>query len=228
MGWLGIVFKESINGFSVLLAAGLTTGFLGSLTTFSGWNQKMLELATDGQWVVLMSGYAMGMWLAYFNIEFGVWIARVFRWLLSQYGICNSASRNVITYAHRMADLLVFVLALGALWAVSGALSKTQWETNKSGAQLWLACLIGPAGVWLRWYLARLNGRGSGREWLACLIGPAGVWLRWYLARLNGRGSGREGLMKWIPFGTLIANVVAACFMAALATVKQVGNDHMM
>ena len=43
--------------------------------------------------------------------------------------------------------------------------------------------------------------------------------IRWFLARLNGRGLGRAGLFKWVPFGTLAANVSASCIMAALSTV---------
>lgn len=60
MGWLGIVYKRNISLFSDLLAIGLTTGFLGSLTTFSGWNQKMLELALKGKWALVVIGFSIG------------------------------------------------------------------------------------------------------------------------------------------------------------------------
>ncbi|XLU26789.1 hypothetical protein S245_062855, partial [Arachis hypogaea] len=43
-------------------------------------------------------------------------------------------------------------------------------------------------------------------------------------AKFKNGGSGAElwaGLFKWMPFGTLIANVSAACVMAALSTVKE-------
>lgn len=60
MGWLGIIYKGNISRFSDLLAIGLTTGFLGSLTTFSGWNQKMLELASNGKWAFVVIGYSTG------------------------------------------------------------------------------------------------------------------------------------------------------------------------
>jgi fluoride ion exporter CrcB/FEX len=42
------------------LAIGLTTGYLGSLTTFSGWNQKMLDLSVDGHWVFSFVGFLIG------------------------------------------------------------------------------------------------------------------------------------------------------------------------
>ena len=82
---------------------------------------------------------------------------------------------------------------LGLLWGVCGALLREEFSSGNSGAQLWLACFVGPPGVWIRWFLARLNGRGLGRA----------------------------GLFKWVPFGTLAANVSAACIMAALSTVKK-------
>ncbi|RYR39223.1 hypothetical protein Ahy_A09g044718 [Arachis hypogaea] len=68
------------------------------------------------------------------------------------------------------------------------------------------------------------NG-GSGAElWFACMVGPVGVWIRWFLARFNGRGLGRAGLFRWMLFEILIANVSAACVMAALSTVKEAVN----
>lgn len=60
MGWFGVVFKPSISHASDFLAVGLTTGYLGSLTTFSGWNQEMIELSFEGQWVSSMLGFLIG------------------------------------------------------------------------------------------------------------------------------------------------------------------------
>lgn len=60
MGWWGVVFKEDISRISDFLAIGLTTGYLGSLTTFSGWNQKMLDLSVNGQWVFAVLGFLIG------------------------------------------------------------------------------------------------------------------------------------------------------------------------
>lgn len=60
MGWLGVVFKEDISNVSEYLAIALTTGYLGSLTTFSGWNQKMLEHSAAGNWLYSVLGYLIG------------------------------------------------------------------------------------------------------------------------------------------------------------------------
>ena len=50
------------------------------------------------------------------------------------------------------------------------------------------------------------------------MVGPTGVWIRWFLARLNGHGLGKAGLFKWIPFGTLIADVSGACDVGRMST----------
>lgn len=74
MGWLGVVFKADIAGVSDYLAIGLTTGYLGSLTTFSGWNQKMLDLAVDGHWVFVVLGFLVGKnWHCQNNVAVALW-----------------------------------------------------------------------------------------------------------------------------------------------------------
>lgn len=60
MGWWGVVFKGDISKVSDYLVIGLNTGYLGSLTTFSGWNQKMLDLTVDGHWVLAFLGFFIG------------------------------------------------------------------------------------------------------------------------------------------------------------------------
>lgn len=205
MGWFGIVFKADICAVSDYLAIGLTTGYLGSLTTFSGWNQKMLELTVDGHWVLAVLGFLVGLFLVSCSIVFGIETARGFRWLLTRQDVStgsgtSSSSSNwrVDSCKRHLAVMVVLILMLGLLWGVSGELLKREFSSGSSGAQLWLACFVGPPGVWIRWFLARLNGRGLGRA----------------------------GLFKWVPFGTLIANVSAACIMAALSTVKKEVNSQ--
>jgi len=60
--------------------------------------------------------------------------------------------------------------------------------------------------------------------WLGCSVAPPGVWLRWYLARLNGQGIGKQRSLKWLPVGTLAANVLAAAIMASLAVTAKAVN----
>lgn len=201
MGWWGVVFKADISYVSDFLAIGLTTGYLGSLTTFSGWNQKMLELSVEGHWVFALLGFLIGLFLAAYSIIFGIETSRGFRHFLKRCSGSSSASSRktwrVDSYKRHLAILAVLLLMLGCLWSVSGILMAQEFHSDSSETQLWLACIVGPLGVWIRWFVARLNGRGLGKT----------------------------GLLKWIPFGTLIANVSAACIMAALATVKKEVNS---
>ncbi|KAG8633081.1 hypothetical protein MANES_18G074712v8 [Manihot esculenta] len=196
MGWWGVVFKGDIVSVSDHLAIGLTTGYLGSLTTFSGWNQKMLDLIVDGHWVFALVGFLLGLFLAAYSIKFGIGTAKCFKLFLERINRNKTKISNwrVDNRKRHLAVMATLVLMLGMLWSVSGTLLKEDFNSGSSGAQLWLACLVAAPGVWIRWFLARLNGRGLGKT----------------------------GHLKWVPFGTLMANVSAACIMAALATLKKV------
>ncbi|XP_054788260.1 fluoride export protein 1-like [Prosopis cineraria] len=200
MGWFGVVFKGDISRVSEHLAIAISTGYLGSLTTFSGWNQKMLELSVSGHWLFAALGFFIGLFLVAFSIIFGIETAKGFRWLLNRSSVCKRCEMKwkVSTCKRQLGVMAVLVVVLGLLWGVFGALVKAKFKHGGSAAQLWFGCMVGPVGVWIRWFLARLNGRGLGSS----------------------------GLMKWIPFGTLIANVSAAGVMAALATVKEAVNTR--
>ncbi|XP_021284392.1 fluoride export protein 2 [Herrania umbratica] len=202
MGWWGVVFKGDISQVSDILAIGLTTGYLGSLTTFSGWNQKMLDLSVNGLWVQAVLGFLIGLFLAAYSIIFGIETAKGFRWILKRLNTSTKEVPNINSNwrlnscRRQLAAMVVLLLVLGVILSVSGALLTEEFGSGSSGAQLWLACLVGPLGVWIRWFLARLNGRGLGKS----------------------------GILRWLPFGTLIANVSAACVMATLSTVKRTVN----
>ena len=138
-----------------------------------------------------------GLFLVAFSIIFGIETAKGFRWLLNKLNMCSGSGNSmtncrVDSSLRQLAAMVMFLVMLGILWGVSGALVKAKFKHGGSAAELWFGCMVGPVGVWIRWFLARLNGRGLGRA----------------------------GLFKWIPFGTLIANVSAACIMAALSSVK--------
>ncbi|CAN1175433.1 Putative fluoride ion transporter CrcB 1 [Linum perenne] len=194
MGWLGVVFKGNISRVSDHLAIGLSTGYLGSVTTFSGWNQKMLDLVVHGKWVYAISGFLLGLFLAAYSIKLGVGTAKCFQLLLQTLNTKHNSSSKwtVNTFSRHLTVMTVLVLMLGLLWTVSGTLLRKEFDSS-TDAQLWIACIVAAPGVWIRWFLARLNGRGLGKS----------------------------GVLKWVPFGTLTANVSAACIMAALATVKK-------
>lgn len=140
-----------------------------------------------------------GLALVAVSIAFGIETAKGFRLLLNRQNITKPENGTfminfkVDSYRRQLTIMMIFLVILGVLWGVSGALVKAKFKRGGSAAELWFACMVGPIGVWIRWFLARLNGHGLGKDGLR---------------------------FKWIPFGTLIANVSAACAMAALSTIK--------
>ncbi|GLJ10497.1 hypothetical protein SUGI_0129400 [Cryptomeria japonica] len=82
MGWVGVAFKRNISIFSEALAIGLSSGLMGSITTFTSWIQAMVNLATKGHWITGIFGLLLGMELAQMSLELGI------------------ESTKLITYAH--------------------------------------------------------------------------------------------------------------------------------
>ena len=148
-------------------------------------------------WLVI----AAGLFLVAYSIIFGVETAQGFKWTLRKLSTSSQPghfrSRSSLKADSSKIPVVVTVVLLVVVvlfYCLSGSL---EWkEINKGGsrAQLLLACMVGPLGVWTRWFLAK---------------------------KLNGQGLGKNGFLKWLPFGTLTANVFAACVMALFAILKK-------
>jgi hypothetical protein len=143
--------------------------------------------------------YFVGMFLVAFSIIFGVETAKGFKWLLKRRNkrhendtSISKVNWKVDSFLRRLVVTIVLLVILALLWGASIVLEMNEFKNGGGEAQLWIACMVGPLGVWLRWFLARLNEIGIG-----------------------------GGFLKWLPFGTLFANVSASCIMAALATLKK-------
>lgn len=146
----------------------------------------------------LISLVLAGLLLAASSIVFGIETARGFKWLWNRRPKTTMSKSPYIWNLNKCKSNLIvttaLVLILCGVWAVCIAREATEFnKANNKNAQLLFACIVGPFGVWTRWYLARLNGRGIGER----------------------------GILKWVPFGTLAANVLASCLMAALAILKK-------
>ncbi|OEL31298.1 hypothetical protein BAE44_0007684 [Dichanthelium oligosanthes] len=152
IAWFGIIFKADIRNISDHLIVGITTGYMGSLTTFSGWNQKM-----NKDILLMATNTDSGMFIVNESITVGAETGERLWSLIMKY----IRERSSIVKVHNLADSVVL--------------------------------------------------------WMGCLVAPPGVWLCWYLAKLNGQGIGKQRSLKWLPIGTLAANVLAAGIMAALA-----------
>ncbi|CAI7792163.1 unnamed protein product [Closterium sp. NIES-54] len=79
------------------------------------------------------------------------------------------------------------------------------------------ACALAPLGTCLRWSLLPLNGAGLGR-WMGA--GGAGG------GKGGGKGEGDAGLVAWMPWGTLTANVGAAALESAISVAYLAVKTH--
>ncbi|XP_062205377.1 fluoride export protein 1 [Phragmites australis] len=201
MGWFGIIFKADIRHISDHLIVGISTGYMGSLTTFSGWNQKMVALSSKGHWVYAVAGVVLGMFIVNESITVGVETGERLRSLILKYVREKSSIGKKCDWEHWRVDTRtkqfvlqsVMMILMSSIWVLSIVLAVVKVRSLADGAVLWLGCSVAPPGVWLRWYLARLNGQGIGKQ----------------------------RSLKWLPIGTLAANVLAAGIMAALAVTSK-------
>lgn len=195
MGWVGVVFKRDIANFSEFLSIGLTTGLMGSITTFTAWMQEITNLTTQGYWVRGLIGILLGMELAYMSLLIGIGTAELLKrnsasihnQLIKKWPnlICIPSTNN---YQRHIYGLIIFLAICGILWIGGLVLSVINF-VSRHGTKLWFACIVGPFGVWTRWHLARLNGQGIGAK----------------------------KYLKWLPVGTLATNLIATCLMATLS-----------
>lgn len=201
MGWFGIIFKADIRYISDHLIVGITTGYMGSLTTFSGWNQKMVGLSSKGHWVYAIAGVVLGMFIVNESITIGAETGERLRSLILKYIREKSLIGHKYEWEHWRLDtktkqsvlLSVMIILMSFFWVLSIVLTVVKMHSLADGAVLWMGCSVAPPGVWLRWYLARLNGQGIGKQ----------------------------RSLKWLPIGTLVANVLAAGIMAILAVTSK-------
>jgi hypothetical protein len=70
MGIVGVVCKAHIARYSELFSLGLATGLMGSITTYSSWNQDMAALFVAGMWAKGIFGIIVGGTSAPFSVPF--------------------------------------------------------------------------------------------------------------------------------------------------------------
>ncbi|XP_024521604.1 uncharacterized protein LOC112343034 isoform X1 [Selaginella moellendorffii] len=180
MGWVGVVLKKEIAHFSEHLAVGLSTGLMGSITTFASWSQSMVRIITAGCWVRGLLGFLLGMELAMMSLLIGIDSANLLLAckLDDATTEASKSKKPKKLYWRHTTQLLLFVFLSIGLWTMAFFL------------------------------LFRENDYRRKKLWIACTLAPLGVWLRWWLSNLNGRGV--AGRLCWLPTGTLCANVTAS------------------
>eukprot|EP00270_Netrium_digitus_P005393 TRINITY_DN1708_c0_g1_i1.p1 TRINITY_DN1708_c0_g1~~TRINITY_DN1708_c0_g1_i1.p1 ORF type:complete len:364 (+),score=45.97 TRINITY_DN1708_c0_g1_i1:291-1382(+) len=195
MGWVGVVFKPLLSSVSTDLAVGLSTGLCGSITTFASWNQQMLSLGAEGDWVFALTTYLLGIQVSYASLVIGIDSAE---WLLHALEARKSSHPTNATK-----DLMT-----------------AQNEFDRKWISL-ICSLVLAVGMWIASGIATATDDGSDKRkklWIACNLAPVGVWVRWYLSRFNGRKLWEP--LDWLPWGTLATNVGAASLESVVSLLQ--------
>jgi len=83
----GVVSSAGLDA----LLLGVRTGFCGSLTTFSSWNQDMVELLVGGDWREAFAGYMIGLMLPLGALAIGR-MAALYLYLIQTRGVPTTGS----------------------------------------------------------------------------------------------------------------------------------------
>jgi len=175
-----------------LVLVGFTTGFCGSLTTFSSWNASAVALAAESEVFSCIFAYLVGLTLPLVTLvvarDCGKALSSLF-WRRQDRKKAAASTESMImekdmTLAPQRSITVVlvgiFVLQLGLYaWALAV-------DTNEIRRGYWLALLLSPIGATVRWWLAM------------------------------GLNKKPDPHLKF-PLGTFIANVCAATLAASFA-----------
>ncbi|GAQ84948.1 hypothetical protein KFL_002140020 [Klebsormidium nitens] len=252
MGVIAFAWKDSILRRSNALFLSLTAGMLGSLTTYSGFNQSITTLFVEGNWAAALLGLLIGVELPVVSLVVGIDFGRGASWAFSRLlqprpsislsritadeqsptepktasqksfrqlpaGASNAGTRpenrvvapEIRTTPSKLCERPPKTEPLNP----QRVSDKTRLRRAAAAAALWLGVVLPLAAVGAKFD----TGSSRRREiWLAAALAPPGVWLRYLLSRFNVRP---KGGLKWLPVGTLLANVIASAGMAGLSVV---------
>mmetsp|Transcript_46515 Transcript_46515/g.113281 ORF Transcript_46515/g.113281 Transcript_46515/m.113281 type:complete len:895 (+) Transcript_46515:313-2997(+) len=210
-----------------VLHASLATGFCGCLTTFSSWNSQMVVML-DGTYCELGSqvvpvffGYAIGLLGAFgafhFGQNVGLWW---YDWKHRDEPPIDLKASHSETSSE---DNALVIQRRGSTHQPIELVHDTGSESGEApdpnhfhkiplflvSAGLLVAFVVGDLKADIQWY------KGMAMLWI---FAPAGSLLRWRLSRLNVRSDQRlcKKLPRWVPWGTLTANLSAAAIGALL------------
>eukprot|EP00958_Prasinococcus_capsulatus_P005665 scaffold547_cov384-Prasinococcus_capsulatus_cf.AAC.23 len=206
-----------------LVLVGFTTGFCGSLTTFSSWNASAVALAAESEVFSCIFAYLVGTTASCTRND-----------LNRNKGLyrCPLVDRQLAAAAGLTLPLVTLVVARDCGKALSSLFWRRQ-DRKKAAAStesmimekdMTLApqrsitvVLVGIFVLQLglyAWALAVDTNEIRRGYWLALLLSPIGATVRWWLAM--GLNKKPDPHLKF-PLGTFIANVCAATLAASFA-----------
>mmetsp|Transcript_6888 Transcript_6888/g.15080 ORF Transcript_6888/g.15080 Transcript_6888/m.15080 type:complete len:396 (+) Transcript_6888:1-1188(+) len=183
----------------------MRTAFCGSLTTFSSWNQGMVQLLAVGDWRSALIGYVMGLTFSLASCLFGQRTAIYIYLRASERSRAwvRNASHSIIRRLHewQSCTLCSVFLLLTALLTTETTLAVLDIYYLQAASTMNLT------EDDLEKYMH--TGILSERLCFGLLSAPIGAILRWRLAKLNSISSS-------FAFGTFTANMIGCACIGLL------------
>ncbi|CAI5975024.1 unnamed protein product [Closterium sp. NIES-65] len=211
------------------LAIAVVVGLCGSISTFATWNQRMVSIATAGLWARAAFGYFTGSALPLVALVAGVDAGTAILHAsacappspASSLLPCTLPGTKLPAPAppsdppHHRHHMLTMLLLSAAMLLLAGLCALLLPPTCLKWRMLACACLLAPLGTHLRFLLLRFNGGPFPLRlpFLPCAGPPCAAS---ETALLAESGKGARG-WEWMPWGTWMANVVAAAVEAAIS-----------
>ncbi|CAI5978987.1 unnamed protein product [Closterium sp. NIES-65] len=211
------------------LVIAVVVGLCGSISTFATWNQRMVSIATAGLWARAAFGYFTGSALPLVALVAGVDAGTAIRHAsacappspASSLLPCTLPGTKLPAPAppsdppHHRHHMLTMLLLSAAMLLLAGLCALLLPPTCLKWRMLACACLLAPLGTHLRFLLLRFNGGPFPLRlpFLPCAGPPCAAS---ETALLAEAGKGARG-WEWMPWGTWMANVVAAAVEAAIS-----------
>ncbi len=228
----------------------LRTALCGSLTTFASWNTQMIMMIVGRQGVLgpqvvqALFGYLIGVACAVGSMQFGRHLGMIlYKWRNGS-SLSKSAANAVVgaTFGASLDEdeESNTVDTNGFSTTNSNSFSPFRSEEPKSTnteSAAGLPCRIMDViihgkyspliftALLLSLFLVgdfKMNSTFHKDMWICALFAPPGTLLRWRLSLVNGKWGRDSELLKYFPFGTFFANILACVISASVAATMYV------
>ena len=224
----------------------LQTALCGSLTTFASWNSQMVVMLvgyeSDTRVVQALAGYLFGVICSISSFQFGRHLAKIlFHWRGGRKsgegastGNENENGNGVDSEEEGRETRSLPTLEMGGETNISQEEElDIDQEQSSCFQKMTGQCDIVFNGTYSPLVFAtmlmlffligdfEMNNHFHKQLWVSALLSPPGTLLRWKLSKFNAKWfqNSRRHQWRYIPFGTLLANVIGAMISIACAAV---------
>lgn len=199
-----VALQPRFNKIHSLLYFGMTTGYCGSVTTFSSWMLQVFQAFSN------TSRFSRGRFSDFLDGLNETYVT---------VGLCLFALQTGLVFGSCMDNVVPSIARRNPLISVSTRISRSAsyWTLKKTPSMV-IIMVMGPL-TWLGSLFLFVWGpvRWRGPVSYSIVIAPTGTILRYYLAKLNQRPL---SINHGFPTGTYLANVIATALLALFSALQ--------